>query len=91
MFEAVKNSDVDTVSNLIKTGIDPNIQGYLSRTALMLASMSRHKEIVEALLKANADPNIEDKNGNTALIFAASYSTKGHEEIVKILKKAGAK
>ncbi len=40
------------------------------------------------LVNAGADINIKDKYGKTALSYA---SERGHQNIVKILKAAGAK
>ena len=54
-------------------------------TALMLASKNRHTEIVKLLISKNADVNVKNRKGETALFWA-----KGHPEIVKLLKEAGA-
>jgi len=58
-------------------------------TALMEASLSGQKDVVQLLLDNKADVNAKDKNrGATALVFAAD---NGHEDVVQLLKKAGAK
>src|SRR5208283_21941 len=46
-------------------------------TALILASIKNHKNIVELLIKAGADLNLKNNNGNTALICA---SIKNHKD-----------
>ena len=53
----------------------------------MVASQSKHVEIVKILLAAGANPNLQDMYGRTAL---TSASEVGYLEIVKILLAAGA-
>ncbi len=53
-------------------------------TALMLASLNGHEEIVKMLLaKDNIEINQTNKKGETALMWA---SRKGNLEIVKMLE-----
>ena len=58
-------------------------------TALILATMEGHLELVQALINAGADLNIQgcSSYGDTALGIAASY---GYTEIVKLLITVGA-
>ena len=57
-------------------------------TALMVASLSGHKEIVERLIQHGAEVNqATTDNGTTALMLA---SGNGHEEIVERLIQLGA-
>jgi len=56
-------------------------------TALYLAALEGHTNIVAALLSWGADPNRAKTNGATAL-FAACY--KGHTALVRLLLSAGA-
>ena len=75
---------IETVKLLLVANADPNIQNFLGHTALMKASFRRHAEIVRLLLAAGADANL--RSGWTALMAA-----RGDVEIVRLLKKAGAK
>ena len=53
----------------------------------MIACYFGRTDLVKALLEKGADVNMKDKKGKTALIYA---TTKGKDEIVKILKQSGA-
>ncbi|RMD79282.1 MAG: ankyrin repeat domain-containing protein, partial [Lentisphaerae bacterium] len=46
-----------------------------------------HVDVVKILLEHGADVNAKCKKGKTALMFA---SEKGYQEIVELLKDAGA-
>ena len=54
----------------------------------MVAARGGHTGIVQALLSRGADAKARANNGDTALMMAY---LKGHKEIVRILKEAGAK
>ena len=56
-------------------------------TALMLAAVKDHVDVVKELVAASADVDKADNNGWTALMSAAS---KGHVDVVKALIAAGA-
>ena len=55
-------------------------------TALMEASRYGNVEVVRELLAAKADVNAKNNDGRTALMEAS----KGHDDVVKLLKEAGA-
>ena len=65
-----------------KDALAPN--GY---TALMLAARNGHLQAAIALLYADADVGIKGPAGETALSIATA---KNNEEMVKLLKRAGA-
>ena len=56
-------------------------------TALMLAVMEGHTDIVKALLAGDVDVNVRSDDGTTALKIA---SWNRYKEIVQLLKEAGA-
>ena len=67
-----------------KNNIDINQTTNEGGTALMIASVYGHTEIVKMLLeKNNIDINQTDKKGLTSLMWA---SQNGHKEIVKMLE-----
>lgn len=85
--EAAKEGSTDKVKALLAQGADVNAKDKDGFTALIRAAGNGHTETVKALLAADANVNVKTK-GITALKIAKLY---GHEEIVLMLKKAGAK
>lgn len=89
LSNAASRGYTDIVEILIKLGVNLNTQhGYDNNTSLMEASMRGYTKTVEQLLKGGADFTISNKEGKTALQYAIGG---GHEEIVTLLKLAGAK
>lgn len=56
--------------------------------ALLMAAYYGNAESVKLLLAAGADPNAHDERPKSAIQYAA---TKGHADVMEILKQAGAK
>ena len=84
---AIENKYFHLADELIKAGVNIDIQNNNDETALMVAAMLGYSEVVDKLLKAGANKNLYDKYyGNTALILATKY---GHHEVFDILLKAG--
>lgn len=85
---ACVNSHVRTIRNLIKNGINVNIQiGPKQLTALHMTCKLNDSPTLFLLLQANPDLNIVNIFGETALFTAAQ---NGHVAIVKALVNAGA-
>jgi ankyrin repeat protein len=90
LIAAATKGDLVEVKRLLKEGAEtdgPNAKNSYGWTALILASMNGHKEIVELLLKNGADIEAKDSDGRTALMWASTY---GHSAIVELLLKNGA-
>ncbi len=74
---------------LIENGADVNVQSLYGYTYLAKAVESNSIEWVKYLLKNGADYKIKNrKDGKTALMIAKE---KGYNDIIAVLKKAGAK
>lgn len=86
--EAVLAGDVASVRSLLEKGADPN-DADIGIPMVYHAAEDGHTEIVRLLIARGSDVNWREPcTGNTALSLARRNK---HTEIVKMLKKAGAK
>lgn len=84
---AASQGHADTVSFLLRAGINPNIPDQSGATALSFAALSSGSaETVEILLKGGANPNAPNIQGDTPLHYAA---TSGRLEIARLIVAAG--
>jgi pectate lyase len=86
--EAATSGDIALVRSLVDVGADLDFSNDGNKTALQLAAMNGHKEIVELLLVKGA--RIDDQKsypGRTALDYAVE---KGHKDVVELLINKGA-
>ena len=87
-FNAAASGDVEAVKQQILTGADINTKSYRGETAVMLAAMEGHTEVVITLIEAGVDINDQNVYGkHTPLILAA---LSGHFDTVKELIDSGA-
>lgn len=91
LMVAIENDDPDMIEALVKRGAEVNARGPSDTTPLMLAAMGGTPQVVQALLEAGADVNLRDKEGRTALVFAERETGLWKDEILELLKRAGAK
>jgi ankyrin repeat protein len=84
IVQELVNLPATNVDYQAKTGTYSVIKG--GATALMLASLHGHTEVVEILLAKRAQVDTQSSNKNTALILA---SIRGHVAIVELLVQAG--
>jgi hypothetical protein len=102
LVDAAYNGDVEKIKAALADGADingklaqpkpgtlPHLDGYVSKTALMVAIAKNRKEVIKALVEAKADPNVtEDNFKDTALHRACEDDNR--TETVELLIKAGA-
>lgn len=89
LMHAAFRGDNAVLALLLANRADLNrADSQYGRTALILATMEGHADIVEALLKGGANPNAEDKTGSTAMSVVQQL---GNSQIGRLLKQAGAK
>ncbi|HYL99435.1 MAG TPA: ankyrin repeat domain-containing protein [Blastocatellia bacterium] len=79
---------IDIARFLIEKGADVNEKSPSGFTALMSAALNGHSAMVKLLLDSGAAPKASDSSGRTAMKLAAPG--KNHQEIVDLLRKAGA-
>ncbi len=92
LMVAIENNDPDMIEALVKRGADVNGRGGSDITPLMFAAIGGSPRVVQALLDAGADVSLRDNQGKTALAFAEQDTTGlWKDEIVELLKRAGAK
>ncbi len=84
---AARQSDADTIRNLIAEGSDVNAPEADGTSPLLWAAYESSPEIVSMLLKAGADPNAANQFGVTPLLQASRY---GDAAVVDLLLKGGA-
>jgi ankyrin repeat protein len=89
LFECVKNNNINDLTSLLNSGVDPNVKDRWGRTALMLASESdENLEIIQLLIENAADPNLI--GGDSAMSPLMGACGMGQLEVVKLLIQNGA-
>jgi len=87
IFDAVKNSDQESLKKFFENGEDINKRNSDEWTLLMIALRGGNADIAKYLIDKGADINIKSDLGWTALMFAVKYKEL---EIAKTLIKKGA-
>jgi ankyrin repeat protein len=88
LLQAASEGNLQGVRACLATGADVNAKNGEGWTALMLATLKGHREIVETLLRQDrAQVNARSHHGWTALRYAVSV---GDAETLRILLAAGA-
>lgn len=74
IHDAVRQMDVDSITRLLRMGIDPNLLDVDGNTPLSLVSLTEPIEkvmaVYRALLNGHANPNTPCQSGKTPLYFA---------------------
>ncbi|MEV4068050.1 ankyrin repeat domain-containing protein, partial [Nonomuraea dietziae] len=89
LYRAALAGNLETVSDLLAGGADPNVvsEGEDEGLPLCGAAAWNHVPVVGALLAAGADVNGREPGGWQALAWAAA---NGHAESAQVLIEAGA-
>ena len=88
LHQCTRGGYVSIAELLIDNGADVNATTDFGNTPLMEASCRNQIKMVRLLLAAGAEPSAVDRNGNSALALARGF---GHQTIVTLLRKAGAR
>ncbi len=89
LLEAAREGHADTVQVLLAKGAEVNMKNECcGDTALLWAAGKGQTKIVKILLDAGADVNMKNNGGHTALMMATEHD---HNEVIELLKRAGAK
>ncbi len=102
LIRASEEGKTDIVRVLIEKGADISAKSENGETALWCAAMAGRADIVRLLLDKGADVNTEDTGGLSALGIAETQKrimadrgndedAKNLEEVIRVLKAAGAK
>ena len=83
------NGDPETIMVLLAHHADPNAPESNGVTPLIQAADAGNSGAVRLLLQHGADPNARARDGRTALARASSRPQ--NEQVIELLKKAGAK
>jgi ankyrin repeat protein len=81
----------DIVKALLDKGSDANAKKPNGESVLICAAERGNRESVKILLAHGADPNARTKDGMTAIKKAVQGRSRQADEIVKMLKDAGAR
>jgi len=73
-IQAAKRGSSSKIREIIKNGVDINMQDGEQKTALMYASLYKFLMVVDILIKAGADVNLQDFNKRSALFMASTPS-----------------
>lgn len=87
LFLAARDGDLARLNGLLDGGVDPNALLRDEWTALMIATLNNHPQVVAALLRRGAYPDAQNATGWTALMIA---ERKGHEEVARLLRQGRA-
>ncbi len=91
LIQAARNGHMDAVVLLVQAGADVNQVVYGDENALIGAARAGDIEMVDYLLRNGADPTIKARTylGKTRTALSQA-SLEGHDDVVRMLRNAGA-
>lgn len=90
LVSAILGNSVALAGLLLESRADVNAVDEHGWTPLHFAADEVLPQMASLLLAKNADPNVRDDEGNTPL-HRAVFSARGRDEVVRLLRKNGAK
>ena len=85
--DAVRHGSIDALQRLLTSGADINARDEHGQTALMLAALEGHGDVIGWLVERGAALDHTAKYGLSALMLAV---IRGHVDVVRRLTEAGA-
>ena len=82
-LDAAVFGDEDVIKDILQKNININIQDDVGNTALILACMEGHIQVVKLLVEANADKSLLNKHLNNELFYATQ---KNYDDIIKLIE-----
>lgn len=91
LHEAVYEDKLEIAVDLLRRGIDTNLQNVNGYTAAMAAESKENWQLLREILKYHPNMNLKDwRQGNTLLFGVVRYNNEGRTEMAKELLKMGA-
>lgn len=87
LFNAVRNSDIIKITDLLNNGMQVDQTDEVGNTALIIAAKQGDNRMVELLLAYKADYDHQNETGTTPMMIAAKY---GNKQIIQTLLNNGA-
>jgi hypothetical protein len=88
MINTIRQGDCNGLSEILKTGANPNQYDAFGYTPLTVAALDKRVQCIKSLLSAGADANIASSGGWTPLIGAAMSGASG--DVMQTLVDKGA-
>jgi uncharacterized protein len=70
IFSSCYYSDIESVKDLLKSGIDINIKNYLDQTPIMFSVINYNPKLFDLLIMHKANIKLKDKFGRSILFYA---------------------
>lgn len=83
LIDSAASGNCEEAQKCIELGVNLNAANQYGATALHLAALHGHEEVVKALLQSGADRSIQNKAGKTAIQLCEE---NGHHEIANLLR-----
>jgi hypothetical protein len=83
LLGAAENASLVQVSQLLKSGANPNVANEKGETPLMFAAKYGDFQMAKLLLEAGADANARDRDGDPVVKYAEHFKHKKFAELLR--------